>query len=65
MFDIKVNAMNLFSYFWYLTALIKCLLHSFILIRKKSLMLVLEPSANRATGLKSDSLSIAPPYYVP
>ena len=51
--------MNLFSYFWYSTALIKSLLHSYILIRKKSLTSVLEPSGG-VTDLKSIALPTAP-----
>ena len=51
--------MNLFSYFWYSTALIKSLLHSYILIRKK----VSHPYSNPqggTTDFKSDALPIAP-----
>ena len=56
----KVNVMNLFSYFWYSTALIKSLLHSYILIRKKSLTSVLEPSGGGTPDFKSNALPIAP-----
>ena len=52
--------MNLFSYFWYSTALIKSLLHSYILIRKKSLTSVLEPSGGGTSDFKSNALPIAP-----
>ena len=52
--------MNLFSYFWYSTALIKSLLHSYILIRKKSLTSVLEPLGGGTADFKSNALPIAP-----
>jgi hypothetical protein len=51
--------MNLFSYFWYSTALIKSLLHSYILIRKKVSRLYSNPQGG-VTDFKSDALPTAP-----
>ena len=51
--------MNLFSYFWYSTALIKSLFHSYILIRKKVSHLYSNPQGG-VTDFKSDALPTAP-----